>query len=99
MTPLLGSTGEAGLILMMLQDLVRRLRKKLRRVGAAAFVALGFLAEFGWAFYGSLYLGLGARPAVASEDAARLWLVVAVALAAVLGLAGWLAAPEKKCFD
>ena len=85
--------------LVPLQNLVRRLRKRLRRVRATAFVALGLVAELGWAFVGSLGLGLGMRPAVASEDVARLWLVAAVALAAVVGLAGWLAAPERERLD
>ena len=94
MALLLGLAGASDLV--PLQNSVRRLRKRFRRVGATAFVALGFVAELGWAFVGSLGLGLGTRPAVAGEDAARLWLVAAVALAAVIGPAGWLAAPERK---
>lgn len=72
-----------------------RLRTALRRVGAAAIAALGFLAGLGWAFFGSLWLGLGASGAA---DAATAWLWLAGELCIVSGTAAaaWLAATDKK---
>jgi hypothetical protein len=64
----------------------------LRRVGARGIVALGFVAGLGWAFVGSLWLGLGTGGA-ARPTAAWLWLagevgIVAVAAAAARRAAG-----------
>lgn len=85
----------------VLPDRIRSPRPSRRRsatplpVGAAAIAALGFLAGLGWAFYGSLRLGLGASGAA---DAATAWLWLAGEACIVSGAtaAAWLAATDKK---
>ncbi|MDQ1078622.1 hypothetical protein [Pseudoroseomonas cervicalis] len=62
----------------------------LRAAGPARLVGLGFLAELGWAGFGSLGLGLGMRGAEAARWAWP-WLGGAVALALLAGLAALLA--------
>ena len=74
--------------------LAAALRQVLRRVGVAGGVWLGLAADLGWALFGSLVLGLGARPPVTDDATALAWLAGAVLLAIVTGLAAWLAAPE-----
>ena len=72
------------------------LRQAPRRVGVAAVSWLGLAAELGWALFGSLALGLGARPPVTDRATALAWLAGAALLAAVTGLAAWLAAPRRS---
>jgi hypothetical protein len=75
----------------------KAVRRALRRVGATPLLLLGFVAELGWALFGSLVLGLGARPALADGAAAALiWLAGAVALAVAIGVAAWIAAAPPR---
>ena len=75
--------------------LLAALRQAPRRVGVAAVSWLGLTAELGWALFGSLALGLGAWPPATHRATALAWLAGAALLAAVTGLAAWLAAPEQ----
>lgn len=71
------------------------LSRWLRQVGAARLVGFGMLAELGWAFFGSLGLGLGVRPE-AGGHVARYWLMGTVLLAIGIGLVAWLATTTDK---
>lgn len=74
---------------------VARLRTVLRRVGAPAIAALGFAGAFGWAFFGSLALGLG-TPAATDTATAWLWLAGEVCVVTTAAAAGWLAAEDGR---
>jgi hypothetical protein len=88
-----GTTARSGFAL--LRGPARRLRTRFRGVGAAAFVALGFLAELGWAFFGSLGLRLGMRSGPVDGSAPLLWLAGAVCIGVLAGSAACLALPEN----
>jgi len=69
----------------------RRAHRVLRQVGSMRLLVCGLFAQFTWAFFGSLHLGLGYRPPP-SDRTALLWLAGAVALGVVAGGAARLAA-------
>lgn len=75
---------------------LRRCRVRQRHLGTPLLVLLSFAAELGWAFFGSLGLGLGTRGGAVSGSAPFVWLAVAVAIAALAGLAAWLAPPATE---
>ena len=52
-------------------------RRTLRSLDSRPFVLLGFLAELGWGFFGSLGFGLGRSASAAGPGEARLWLASA----------------------
>jgi hypothetical protein len=87
-----GTTAQSGLA--RFEGAFRRLRTRFRRVGAAAFVALGFLAEIGWAFFGSLGLRLGMRAGPVDGSAPVLCLAGAACICVLAGVAARLALPE-----
>lgn len=75
------------------------LRRTLRRAGAEPIVLLGFLLELGWAFVGSLGLGLGVSSSPAGPLRACLWLGGAFTIAAAAAGAAFLASPGETRDD
>lgn len=67
-------------------DACRELREAVRRLDAGTVLLIGFMAGMGWAFVGSLALGLGTGSA--SRVVARLWLAgeMLIGAAAFAGL-------------
>src|SRR5690349_6610390 len=76
-----------------------RTRWALQRVSSAPILLLGFLLELGWAFVGSLGLGIGVSSSTAGAREACLWLLGALVIAAATAGAVFLATPEKDKED
>lgn len=68
------------------------IRRALRALGWRPLVLVGFLAELGWSFVGSLGFGLGMSASTAGPGEARLWLVgaclIGITIASLVHLAG-----------
>lgn len=73
-----------------------RLRQALHRIGPQPILLLGFLVELGWAFVGSVGLGLGVAASGAGSLQAYAWLGGAVVIAGATAGAAFLALPEEK---
>src|SRR4051812_22181001 len=70
-------------------------RQALQRIGVEPIILLGFLIELGWAFVGSLGLGLRLSGGAGPLQAA-VWVGGTVAITVVTAGAAYIAAPERR---
>jgi hypothetical protein len=73
-----------------------RYRRALQHIGMPPILGLGFLLELGWAFVGSLGLGLGVAASGAGPLQAFAWLGGTLAVAGATAGAALLARPDEE---